>query len=191
MRLVFVILVALLIVVPIAEISLIVAVGHQIGAVPTILLLLASAAIGSWLLRREGRRAWREVRAAAGSGRPPAMEAVSGVLVLAGGLLMMLPGFATDVIGLLLIVPPVRRLAARLVLARFARGLPPQVAAELLGPAKVRARRGAATHTAAPPDYGPAPVRAPAEPRGPLGADSPPGGGSVIDGTVIEGETER
>ena len=177
MGLVFAVVLIALIVVPIAEISLIVAVGHQIGALPTVALLLASALAGSWLLRREGRRAWREVRAAAGSGRPPAMEAVSGALVLAGGLLMMLPGFATDLIGLLLILPPVRRVVARLVLARFARSLPPDVASGLLGPARVRARRGAGEPGPASPVADPPLRAAPVQP-GPLG------GGKVIEGEV-------
>jgi UPF0716 protein FxsA len=142
-----IVLAALIIVVPIVEISLIVYVGDHLGVLPTVGLLVASAVIGSWLLRREGRRAWRAFREATAAGRTPAQEAVEGVVVLVGGLLMMLPGFSTDVIGLLLIVPPIRRLVARLVLVRLVRGLPPSLATDLLGPKRVRARRGKGQRT--------------------------------------------
>ncbi|MDT4919098.1 MAG: protein FxsA [Pseudonocardiales bacterium] len=172
MPLVLLTLVMVLIVVPLTEISLIVAVGHQIGVLPTVLLLLSTAIAGSWLLRRQGRRAWREVRAAAEAGRPPALEAVSGVLVLAGALLMMLPGFATDVLGLLLMIPPLRRSVARLVLTRFVRGLPPEVATGLLGPSRVRATRRAANT--------PAPEPGPVVPQAPI----QPGAGRVIEGEI-------
>jgi UPF0716 protein FxsA len=136
----------LLIVVPIVEISVIVAVGQQLGVVPTVLLLVGSAVLGSWLLRREGARAWQAFRAALGAGRPPAAEAVDGVLVLIGGLLMLLPGFVTDVVGLLLVLPPTRRLLRGFVLLQLASRLP----AGVLGPVRVRARR-AGRYEAPPP----------------------------------------
>jgi UPF0716 protein FxsA len=168
---VLVLLLLLLILVPIAEISAIVFVGEQIGALPTVLLLLVSALIGSWLLRREGARAWRAVREASQAGRTPAREAVEGVLVLAGGLMMMLPGFFSDLLGLLLVLPPTRRVAARIVLGRIARRLPANVRSDLMGPVRVRSRRGKARTE--PPPGGPPPP--------PL---TPPGQGKVIEGEV-------
>jgi UPF0716 protein FxsA len=176
---VLVVLLVLLIVVPITEISLIVLVGQQIGAIPTVLLLIGSALLGSWLLRREGRRAWRELKTAADAGRPPALEAVSGVLVLVGGLMMMLPGFATDTLGVLLIIPPIRRAVAQLVIARFARRLSPQVATGLFGPARIRAQRGEATQSGA------------SAPGGPGAQAVPPSSGPLPPGRVIEGEVDR
>ena len=169
---VLVVLLLLLILVPIVEISVIVFVGQQIGALPTVLILLVSALIGSWLLRREGARAWQAVRAATEAGRTPALEAVEGVLVLIGGLMMMLPGFVTDVLGLLLVLPPTRRLGARFALRRIVRRLPPTVANDLMGPIRVKARRGRA-RAEQPPTPGP--------PAPPL---TPPGEGKVIEGEI-------
>jgi UPF0716 protein FxsA len=161
-----------------------------------VLLLLASALIGSWLLRREGRRAWLAVRAAAEAGRTPALETVEGFLVLVGGVMMMLPGFVTDILGLLLIVPPIRRVAARIVLRRFARRLPPTVAADLMGPVRVKARRGRARYDEpTPTEPGPPITGTPitgtpngqVPPSGPTPVrDDPPQG----QGKVIEGEIE-
>lgn len=172
-------LLALLIIVPIAEITVIVLVGQQIGPATTVLLLLAAAVLGAWLIRREGRRAWRAVRAAAEAGRTPAQEAVEGVLVLAGGLLLMLPGFISDVIGLLLVVPPIRRVAARISLRRFARRLPPTVAADLMGPTRVKARRGPARYSEPPTTEPGPPVTGPAP-----STQVPPGQGKVIEGEI-------
>jgi UPF0716 protein FxsA len=120
------------------EIWVIVAVGQQIGALPTLALLVASALLGGWLLRREGARTWRAFRRALDERRAPAAEVVDGVLVLVGGLLMMLPGFVTDVVGILLVLPPTRRIVRGAVLLRLAARLP----AGVLGPLHVRSRRG-------------------------------------------------
>jgi UPF0716 protein FxsA len=138
--------------------------------------------LGSALLRREGRKAWRAVRDAVDAGRTPGLEAVEGVLVLLGGLLMMLPGFATDLLGLLLVLPPIRRVVARIVLRRIARGLPPSVASDLLGPVRVRARRGPANRSAddAMP---PAPTSLP-NPPGTTPPAASPGQGRVIEGEI-------
>jgi UPF0716 protein FxsA len=94
--------------------------------------------------------------------------------VLVGGLLMMLPGFFTDVVGLLLLLPPVRHYGAQIVLARFARRLPPSVANDLIGPVRVKARRARGNAAAPPPTGRPdAPVQGP-----------PPTGGKVIEGEI-------
>jgi UPF0716 protein FxsA len=126
-----------LIVASIAEIWVIVQVGEALGAPATLLLLFASALLGSWLLRREGAKTWNAFRTALAEGRPPAAEVVDGVLVLIGGLLMVLPGFVSDVVGLLLVLPPTRRLVRAAVLLRLAARLP----AGVLGPIRVRSRR--------------------------------------------------
>ena len=102
------------IVVPLAELYVIVQVGGAIGVLRTIALLLAISLAGAWLVRREGTRAWRAVQVALAEGRMPGSEIVDGALVLAGGVLLLTPGFITDAAGFLLVVPPTRALVRRL-----------------------------------------------------------------------------
>jgi UPF0716 protein FxsA len=93
---------------PIAELFVAIRVGDAIGALPTILLLIASWPIGAWVLRSQGRAAWRRLSTVVAQGRTPAREVIDGALVLAGGFLLMIPGFITDVIGLVLLLAPTR-----------------------------------------------------------------------------------
>ncbi len=102
------VLLALIICVPIAEIYLIVRVGGLIGLWPTVLLLLASSLAGALLLRHQGRAAMDAFRSALDQGRIPAREAFDGALVIFGGALLLTPGFLTDLLGLLLLLPPTR-----------------------------------------------------------------------------------
>jgi UPF0716 protein FxsA len=108
-------LVAAFILVPIVEIYVIIQVGQVIGPWWTILLLVADSILGSWLVRREGRRAWQALTTALQSGRMPAKELTDGGLILVGGTLMVSPGFVTDIVGFALIVPVTRPLARRLL----------------------------------------------------------------------------
>jgi UPF0716 protein FxsA len=101
-------LVLLFIVVPIAEIYVIVKVGEAIGILPTLAILLADAVLGSMLLRHQGRSAWRRFNAAIAEGRFPGREAADGVMIAVGGTLLLTPGFISDVVGLLLLLPPTR-----------------------------------------------------------------------------------
>lgn len=110
----------LLIIVPIAEIALIIQVGEWIGVWWTIALLLADAVLGSLLLRSQGRAVWRRFAAAVGGGRVPHREVIDGVLVIFGGALMLAPGFITDVFGALFLAPPTRALLRRLLVRRAA-----------------------------------------------------------------------
>jgi UPF0716 protein FxsA len=103
---------------PILEIYVIIQVGQVIGAWWTILLLIADSIFGSWLLRREGSKAWRALRIAISEGRMPAKELADGILVVIGGTLMISPGFVSDVFGILAILPFTRPIGRRL-LARF------------------------------------------------------------------------
>ncbi|MCW2784651.1 MAG: FxsA family protein [Marmoricola sp.] len=111
------------IVVPIAEIYVLIQVGHVIGVWWTILLLIADSAFGSWLLRREGSRAWRALRIAIAEGRMPTRELADGILIVVGGTLMISPGFVSDVIGMFAIFPLTRPLARRLLSKTIARRL--------------------------------------------------------------------
>jgi len=103
----------LFIVVPLAELYVIIQVGEAIGALPTIGLLLLDSLLGTWLLRTQGRAVWARFRAALAAGRPPAHETLDGGLVIVGGALMLAPGFITDAFGALLLVPPTRALVRR------------------------------------------------------------------------------
>lgn len=111
-------LVLLLIVVPIAELWAIIQVGQLVGLPATIGLLLADSLLGAWLLRSQGRMAWRRVRESLAAGRLPASETADGALVILGGALLLTPGFITDVLGFMLLFPPTRALVRRLVLRR-------------------------------------------------------------------------
>ncbi|RCW40496.1 UPF0716 protein FxsA [Halopolyspora algeriensis] len=97
----------------VVEISVLVVVGQAIGVLPTIGLLAASAVLGAWLLRREGRRTLQEFSEAARLRRPPERELSDGVLIVLGGLLILLPGLVGDVVGLLFLLPPTRAVLRR------------------------------------------------------------------------------
>jgi UPF0716 protein FxsA len=113
-------LVILFIVVPIAELALLIQVGQLIGVWWTIGLLIADALLGSWLLRSQGRAAWRRFNEALAEGRIPHREVVDGVLVIFGGVLLLTPGFITDIFGVLFLFPPTRVLMRRLLIRRGA-----------------------------------------------------------------------
>jgi UPF0716 protein FxsA len=151
-----------------AEIAALVAVAQQIGVLATVLLLLAGSLVGGWLLRREGIRAWQAFGIAVTEGRPPGREVLDGMLVLLGGALVLFPGFVSDALGLLCLLPPVRRGLAGLLRRYAARRVEAQVV-------RVRARRGPAT---SPPAGGTGP---------PVDGAGPPASGA---GRVIEGEIE-
>jgi UPF0716 protein FxsA len=112
----------LFIVVPIAEIYVIIQVGQAIGALWTILLLIADSIIGARLLSWQGRRAWVRFQAAIAEGRVPHREVMDGVLIVLGGAFLLTPGFITDVLGLVLLIPPsravVRRVLTRAIVRR-------------------------------------------------------------------------
>jgi len=138
--------VAVLIVISAVEITVVIAVSHAIGWGWTLLLLLATSALGGYLLRREGGRAWSTFRDDASSGRPPGNAATDGVLILAGGVFMLVPGFVSDAVGLLLLIPPTRHVARGGVQRLLANRISPAAASSLFGPRRVRARAGQATY---------------------------------------------
>lgn len=118
-------LILIFIVVPIAELYVIIKVGDAIGVLPTLGILVADSLIGSWLLRSQGRAVWRRFTGAMNAGRIPHREVLDGVLVIFGGAFLITPGFITDVIGLLLLIPPTRAIFRRsLVRGAGARFIP-------------------------------------------------------------------
>ena len=107
--------------VPVLEIWVIVKVGEAIGLLPTLALLIGDSLFGAWLMRSQGRVVWRRFREALAEGRVPAREVLDGVLVIIGGALQIAPGFVTDGIGLLLVLPPTRAIVRRALVRRLAR----------------------------------------------------------------------
>jgi UPF0716 protein FxsA len=114
-------LILIFVIVPIAELYVILQVGDAIGVGPTILLLVADSLLGSFLLRTQGRTVWRRFNVALAESRMPHREVLDGVLVIFGGAFLITPGFITDVFGLLLLLPPTRAVIRRLVVARLGR----------------------------------------------------------------------
>jgi UPF0716 protein FxsA len=105
--------------VPIAEIYVIIQVGQAIGALPTIAILIADSVIGSWLLRSQGRAAWRRFNQAVAERRAPTREVLDGVLIVFGGALLITPGFISDVFGVILLLPPTRAVIRALIVRNF------------------------------------------------------------------------
>ncbi len=121
---VLVVLVVLFVVLPIAELAVIVQVAGGLGVLETIVLLLAVSAVGGWLCKREGLGVLRRIQASLDQHRLPTRELADGGLIRFAGALLMTPGFLTDILGLLLLLPPTRamfRAALLGVLARRAR----------------------------------------------------------------------
>ena len=104
------VLVLVFLVVPLVELYVLIQVGSAIGALNTIALLVLMGVAGGWLMKREGLGVVRRVRSQLSAGRVPATEVVDGFLILFGGALMLTPGFLSDILGLALLVPPVRAL---------------------------------------------------------------------------------
>jgi UPF0716 protein FxsA len=122
-------LVALFIAVPIAELAVIIQVGQAIGVWWTIAILVADSILGSLLMRSQGRAVWRRFNAALQAGRAPAREVADGVLVILGGALLLTPGFLSDVFGLLFLLPPTRAAIRRVFLRQVMRRMTVTMAA--------------------------------------------------------------
>jgi UPF0716 protein FxsA len=116
------VLVALLLV-PVLEIGLLIAVGHLIGVWPTIALVLVETLLGAYLVKREGLHARTALRTAVNSGQMPARQLTDAALVLVGGVLLLLPGFLTDLVGLVFLLPFTRPVTRRWLQAMVERQL--------------------------------------------------------------------
>ncbi|GAA0587640.1 FxsA family protein [Kribbella sandramycini] len=147
-----------LLVVPIVEIYVIIQIGQVIGGWPTVGLLLLESALGAWLIKREGRRAWRALQSGLESGKMPGRELADGALVLIGGTLLLTPGFVTDIFGFFFVLPFTRPLARRALTTYLNRRVPtPNL-------------------TGFPPNFTPGPT------------PNRPASGDVIQGEVIDPE---
>ena len=111
----------LFLLVPVAELYVIYKVGDAIGVWQTFLLLALDSVLGSLLLRAQGRSVWRRFNETMAAGRVPHRELIDGVLVIFGGAFLITPGFLTDIVGLVLLIPPTRAVVRRLVARRLGR----------------------------------------------------------------------
>src|SRR3978361_611942 len=114
------ILLFIFIVVPIAELAVIIQVGEQIGVWWTIAILIIDSVLGAMLMRSQGRIAWRRFNEALQAARPPAREVLDGVLVIFGGAFLLTPGFISDIFGLVFLLPPPRAVVRRILVRRYA-----------------------------------------------------------------------
>ncbi len=100
---------------PLAELYVAIRVAEAIGVALMIVLLIASWPLGTWALRSRGRAAWRRLGAAVADGRAPGREVLDGALVLIGGVLLIVPGFISDLMGACALLAPTRGLMRRLL----------------------------------------------------------------------------
>lgn len=154
------------------ELAVFVGMGRAVGFGPAVLLVFAASLLGLVLLRREGMRAWRGFRAAARAGQPPGPQVTDGLVGLLGALLLAVPGLAGAVVGAVLLVPPVRRLAGAGVRRVAERRVSSMLAGDLFGPRRVRVRRGEAY------------PNPPAEPA--AAAPTVVDGGRAIEGEIVD-----
>jgi UPF0716 protein FxsA len=115
------VLVLLFIVVPIAELYVIVQASHAFGVLNTLGLLVLISIVGGWLVKHEGMRVWRRFQQQVAQGAVPSREIADGVLLLAAGVLLLAPGFITDALGIVLLLPPVRAVVRGVLVRRTKR----------------------------------------------------------------------
>jgi len=109
----------LFVVVPILELMVIIQVGQSVGAWNTVILLVVDSLVGAWLVKHQGIGLLKKSQDRLRNGELPSDEIFSGVTVLFAGALMLTPGFLTDLLGLLLLVPPIRALVLMIVRRKF------------------------------------------------------------------------
>jgi UPF0716 protein FxsA len=153
--------VALAIVIGLVEITVLIQVGEWLGVVNTIGVLLLVSVVGAWLVKRQGIGVMARIRQQRMAGQLPAAEVFDGALILVAGVLLLVPGFVTDALGLLLLFPPVRIGVRRYVRRRLMANVD-----------LVRSKQW--TRTERPREYVPPQPRRPQSPPNPLPPASPP-----------------
>ena len=111
--------------IPLVELYLLIEVGSWIGALPTVFLVVFTAVLGVLLLRQQGFAALQRAQHAMAQGQIPAMELLEAVLLTLGAILLLIPGFFTDTLGFLCLIPSLRRWLVRRLLDRYFLGRPP------------------------------------------------------------------
>lgn len=165
----------LLIAVPMAEIWVLLQVGNWIGLLPTIGLLLVIAVFGTWLSRREGGRAWKGIHQALETGELPGGRIADAAMILLGAILLVFPGFLTDIVALLFLLPLTRPLMRRILgwsIARQAKKYAPEAGPGMIPPFGV-------------PGYPPAQPRPEDRPQ-PNHAQ-----GDIIEGQVVDQDPDE
>lgn len=109
----------LFLIIPFVEIYLLLTIGGMIGALPTIFLVVFTAVLGAWLLRRQGFATWQRFQRCLEQGAVPAFEMIEGPILLVGGALLLTPGFFTDAVGFACLIPQVRTKIARYVIENY------------------------------------------------------------------------
>lgn len=109
----------LFIAIPLLELALLIKVGQNIGFWPTLAIVIGTALVGSKMLHDQGFAALRSASSAVKAGKPPIEAVVEGVFIIIAGALLVSPGLITDTLGILLLIPPLRRLVARWTLAKL------------------------------------------------------------------------
>lgn len=132
------VLVLILLVLPFIEVAVFVGVAGQVGLLPSVAGILVLGVVGAWLIRHEGLGVWRRAEQRLRAGEVPAAEVVNGLLLLAAGAALVLPGFVSDLLAIALLVPPVRAAVRALLLGRFER----RVEATLAGSTDLLGGRG-------------------------------------------------
>lgn len=122
--------------IPITELYLFLTIGKQIGTLPTLAIIVATAVLGAWLTKLQGARAMRRFQAALAEGKLPHEEVIDGVMILIAGVVLLTPGFLTDAIGFALLVPPLRTLLRK----RLAKALEGRI--HIVGPGSPAPRGG-------------------------------------------------
>ena len=112
-------LLALFLIVPIAELALLIWIGERVGFWPTVGLIALTAVLGSWLARREGWNVFRRLQSKLAGGGLPGPELTDGLIILISGALLLTPGILTDVVGFLGLLPPSRALIRKQLQRRF------------------------------------------------------------------------
>jgi UPF0716 protein FxsA len=113
---VFQIVFLIVLIIPFAEIYLLLQVGSVIGAFPTIFLVVFTAILGAWLLKQQGFATFHRFQLSLAQGEIPAYEMIEGPIILAGGLLLLTPGFITDALGFACLIPQIRQKIAKYVI---------------------------------------------------------------------------
>jgi UPF0716 protein FxsA len=110
-------------VVPIIEIWLLIKIGYVFGALPTVALLLAISLAGAWLAKSQGLRTIAAIQNELAAGRLPTARLLDGAMILAGGILLLTPGFFTDFFGIFFLIPATRSLLKGWLRTRLERSL--------------------------------------------------------------------
>ncbi len=114
----FLLIFAVIIAVPLIEIYFVVKIGSVVGVIPAIALLFVISVFGSRVVKHQGLRVWRKFNEQVSSGHVPSRELIEGVCLLVAGALLVAPGFFTDALGFLLLLPPFRLIVVKIVGAR-------------------------------------------------------------------------